>query len=129
MKKVAIAYLRQREWSMGSGQCPDCCGMKTDFGCGTDNIWKDSPKGHERECPLAIALTGLGESPLMLPKKEEIARLIYLDGTWEDVPYSGGNRMVIPVLHRKDRVFTPQTDSWLPDSTIYYFMEEREDYR
>lgn len=53
--KNTIKYLRKREYKMGNGQCPDCCGQKPNIGWWTNHI------GHELNCPLAKSLTVLGE--------------------------------------------------------------------
>jgi len=59
-----IKYLKEREWSMGNGQCPECCGVPESWHghpcfLTTENI------GHEHNCKLAEALKELGENPLM----------------------------------------------------------------
>ena len=71
----ALEYLRKREWSMGHGQCPDCCG-KTDNAdicdwpyedekirdmCAEMDGTPDRPVryrklGHKDGCPLKAAL-------------------------------------------------------------------------
>ena len=55
--KLAIEYLREKEWSMGNGQCPECGGLSKEWL--EDTIWSDV--GHETECKLATALESLGE--------------------------------------------------------------------
>lgn len=62
---AAAEYLLKREWSMGNGQCPDCCGSPPK--------WHGHPLfptanliGHRLDCPLAASLRDLGETPLML---------------------------------------------------------------
>lgn len=50
---LAIKYLKQKEWSMGNGQCPDCCGHKPRIGWWTDTV------GHTLNCKLAKALSSL----------------------------------------------------------------------
>jgi hypothetical protein len=59
-----IQYLKKREWSMGNGQCQECCGVPASWHghpcyLTTENI------GHELDCPLAMLLKELGENPLM----------------------------------------------------------------
>jgi len=49
----------EKEWSMGNGQCPDCCGHAPNKHWWTDFI------GHELDCPLAALLKDAGHSPVM----------------------------------------------------------------
>lgn len=81
-----IEYLRKKEWSMGNGQCPDCCGLSdklkrwywyTDYQICTDYMnphsdkvknfdeWnKEYPQdlsAHKVGCILAECLEELGE--------------------------------------------------------------------
>jgi hypothetical protein len=49
----------EKEWSMGSGQCPDC------YGSAPDKHWWTEHIGHELNCPLAELLKDAGHSPLM----------------------------------------------------------------
>jgi hypothetical protein len=59
-----LAYLKKKEWSMGNGQCPECCGMNP-------GIWYSSIRphpvaltpgheGHIRGCELAEAIEEVG---------------------------------------------------------------------
>jgi hypothetical protein len=50
-----IKHLRKREWSMGNGQCHDCCGSQPNVG------WWTKTVGHERGCKLALCLEELRE--------------------------------------------------------------------
>ena len=61
---AALQYLKSLEWSMGNGQCPDCCGVPASWHghplhMTTENI------GHGATCALAASLMALGEKPLM----------------------------------------------------------------
>lgn len=62
-----ISFLRKNEWTMGNGQCPDCYGLSP-YGrwekhpCNTEGV------GHKRSCDRAIALEGLGEEVIYIPK-------------------------------------------------------------
>jgi hypothetical protein len=50
-------YLRQKEWSAGNGQCPECWGVPPDWlgpGHPPQSI------GHEKDCPLGKAIESLG---------------------------------------------------------------------
>ena len=60
----ALKHLKKLEWSMGKGQCPDCEGVPP--------RWHGHPLyltadriGHKWGCPMAQALTDLGEIPTM----------------------------------------------------------------
>ena len=61
----AREYLRKREWSMGNGQCPECCGVSPDW-LGHPLHLDSSTIGHKPACPLAASLASLGAHPLML---------------------------------------------------------------
>lgn len=50
----ALEYLRNKEWSMGNGQCPECCG------CNPDANWWTQRVGHDFDCDLALAIQELG---------------------------------------------------------------------
>ena len=80
VKVKAVEYLRKREWSMGNGQCPDCCGVP--------ESWHGHPChltaatiGHSQDCPLADALRHAGEKPLM--KGEFISDVVY-ENFWDE---------------------------------------------
>ena len=61
---AALQYLKSREWSMGNGQCPDCCGVPASWH-GHPLYMTAEKIGHQAECNLAVALLQLGETPLM----------------------------------------------------------------
>jgi len=61
----AIDYLRGKEWSMGNGQCPECCGVPPDWHGHIVHLTGDTI-GHEKKCPLASVLRDLGEVPVMI---------------------------------------------------------------
>ena len=51
MLESAEKYLRKQEWSMGNGQCPECCG------CSPKIRWgRDVNLGHKSGCALNAAL-------------------------------------------------------------------------
>jgi hypothetical protein len=55
----ALKYLRKREWSMGNGQCPECCGVHE--GWLGHLLYKTSKNiGHKKKCKLAKAIKSLG---------------------------------------------------------------------
>ncbi len=59
MKNV-IKYLRKKEWSMGHGQCPECCGVSHEW-LGDINYLTSKNLGHLKTCSLAKALEDLDE--------------------------------------------------------------------
>jgi hypothetical protein len=50
----AIKQLRNMEWSMGNGQCPQC------HGCRPNKGWWTKTVGHQKNCGIALALKELG---------------------------------------------------------------------
>lgn len=65
MSTKALAYLRNIEWSMGNGQCPECHGARASWyghPCHRD----PEGIGHRATCELAAAISALGEAPLMV---------------------------------------------------------------
>lgn len=54
---TAATYLRSKEWTMGSGQCWECCGL------GPWRFQDEAPyeKGHTEDCAFADSLEELGE--------------------------------------------------------------------
>lgn len=50
-----IRFLRKDEWTMGNGQCHECCGQKPRAKWWTDKV------GHRKDCMLAMALEELGQ--------------------------------------------------------------------
>jgi len=59
-----IEYLRKKEWSMGNGQCPECCGVPKSWH-GHPCYMKADSIGHKKDCGLALSLKDLGEKPVM----------------------------------------------------------------
>jgi len=51
---TSLKYLLRQEWSMGNGQCPECCGSKPDMGWWTETV------GHKPGCELAKAIESAG---------------------------------------------------------------------
>ena len=60
MKKVK-EYLRGREYGMGNGQCPECCGVPPEWHGHPLHRTPDTI-GHEPNCPLAAAIIACGET-------------------------------------------------------------------
>ena len=56
-------YLKRQEWSMGNGQCPECCGVPASWHGHPCHMTADTI-GHELDCPLADAMAELGMRPL-----------------------------------------------------------------
>lgn len=61
----ALKFLQKKEWSMGNGQCPECCGSPPD--------WHGHPChptaatiGHEKTCGIALAIKELVGAALFL---------------------------------------------------------------
>ena len=53
-------YLTKKEWSMGNGQCDECCGMGPNWGKGMANEPLPEETGHTRKCKFAKMLVELG---------------------------------------------------------------------
>lgn len=60
-----LNYLKKLEWSMGNGQCPECCGVPPSwYGHPCHRTYGSI--GHHKGCKLAASLKELGDSPLMM---------------------------------------------------------------
>lgn len=70
----AVKYLQDKEWSMGNGQCPECCGAPDSWHGHPCHMTTESI-GHELDCSLAASLSDLGVTPLM--KGEYISDVEY----------------------------------------------------
>ena len=57
-----MSYLTEQEWSMGNGQCPECCGI----GVGFHMQDHSSRIGHKKGCKLAKQLKEIGGKPMMI---------------------------------------------------------------
>ena len=70
----ATLFLRNLEWSMGNGQCPECCGCKPGFDSADDPFIRR--QGHLRKCTLAKGLVSLGEQVVWdhQPKQSKIGK-------------------------------------------------------
>ena len=51
---TALKYLQEGEWTMGNGQCGECCGNKPRARWHTDTV------GHRQGCKKAKAIEALG---------------------------------------------------------------------
>ena len=66
--KSYVTKLREKEWSMGHGQCPECCGLGPSFyKDGFLNEIKNPVLiGHKRFCLLARMMKDYGIHPIIL---------------------------------------------------------------
>lgn len=62
---MALDYLLKQEWSMGNGQCPECCGVPESWH-GHSLYTTSDEIGHELDCELAESIKDLGGNPLMI---------------------------------------------------------------
>lgn len=60
-----IQYLKNREWSMGNGQCPECCGCPESW-LGHPCHLDSKSLGHKKDCILAKMMEEHGLSPLYI---------------------------------------------------------------
>jgi hypothetical protein len=58
-----MSYLSDVEWSMGTGQCPCCCGVSEAW-LGHPHHLTSKTLGHKLDCALARDLEALGFKPL-----------------------------------------------------------------
>jgi hypothetical protein len=65
MSAKAIRALKSREWTMGNGQCELCQGLSPAWYEKGQN-WDANEIGHKQNCPIALSLQAMGESPVML---------------------------------------------------------------
>ena len=66
MDKInTIEYLLDKEWSMGTDQCPECCGVSSSW-LGHFAHLDGSKIGHKENCKLAVALKDSGITPIMI---------------------------------------------------------------
>lgn len=61
----ALDYLLKQEWSMGNGQCPECCGVPESWHGHPLHMTPDTI-GHQKKCKLAASIKELGGTPLMI---------------------------------------------------------------
>jgi hypothetical protein len=66
--KSYVTRLREKEWSMGNGQCPECCGLSPKWYKGgfLNDVKNPSKIGHEKFCLLARMMKDYGIRPVML---------------------------------------------------------------
>ena len=60
-----IQYLKKKEWSMGNGQCPECCGVPKNWHGHPCHMEAESI-GRKENCGVAKALICAGEKPLFI---------------------------------------------------------------
>ena len=61
----ALEYLKNKEWSIGNGQCPECFGVHEGW-YGHPLHMEPETIGHKKDCKLAKAIKDLGGGPLYL---------------------------------------------------------------
>lgn len=71
----SLKYLKKREWSMGNGQCPDCCGVHKGW-LGHPLYLDGTEIGHEPKCSLAVAIADAGGKPLYGSSRKKSAAKI-----------------------------------------------------
>lgn len=49
-----LKFLREKEWTMGNGQCHECCGKAP------RQRWWTETVGHRKDCKLAKSIESLG---------------------------------------------------------------------
>jgi hypothetical protein len=76
----ALDYLQQKEWSMGNGQCPECCGVHAGW-LGHLLYLTDENIGHKETCALAAAIKDVGGEPLMIGQMKSGRRF---ESYWTD---------------------------------------------
>lgn len=57
---TALEFLRKDEWTMGNGQCPDCCGHAPGKWAPHPCVPTKAHEGHKPDCGRAAAITELG---------------------------------------------------------------------
>lgn len=67
--KTTLKYLLDKEWSMGNGQCPECCGVSEKW-LGHFNHLDSTKLGHEKDCVIADMLIEHGIKPLFIGKSK-----------------------------------------------------------
>ena len=75
-----IEFLRAKEWSMGNGQCPECCGAHQGW-LGHPLHLDASGIGHKADCPLAASLRELGASPVVMVGEFKSDKVYEIDPT------------------------------------------------
>lgn len=63
MSTKTLTYLLKKEWSMGNGQCPECCGVNEKW-LGHILHLDSKSLGHKEDCILANMLIENGFKPL-----------------------------------------------------------------
>jgi hypothetical protein len=68
MKNVR-KLLKDKEWSMGNGQCPECYGVPEDW-IGHPLYLNSKNIGHKADCILAKSMQDVGLKPLYIGKSK-----------------------------------------------------------
>ena len=56
----ALEFLLKDEWTMGNGQCPDCCGNKPGAWAPHPCVPDKTYEGHRSDCQRALSIIELG---------------------------------------------------------------------
>ena len=96
MNGKALQYLKDSEWSMGNGQCPECHGVHEGW-LGHPHHLTSEGIGHRVGCKLAASIKDVGGEPLMVGESKE------------DAEYEQGIN--------KDGIFTTYIKGTNPDAT------------
>lgn len=63
-------YLQKKEWSMGHGQCPECCGLSLEWSQELFIPRRPEECGHRKDCDFARLLQELGMDVLFRRKHD-----------------------------------------------------------
>jgi hypothetical protein len=68
-------YLTKKEWSMGNGQCDECCGLGPNWAKGCLNEPLPEETGHKRNCEFAKMLVEMDFDVLYAEQAPQDAKL------------------------------------------------------
>lgn len=68
--ETTIKFLRKDEWSMGNGQCHECCGNEPGKWYPHPCVPSPQHEGHAPNCDLAKALLELGQDVIFRTKEK-----------------------------------------------------------
>ncbi len=63
LKRDGLAYLQEKEWSAGCGQCPECLSVSEKW-LGHPLYLNSKELGHKANCKLARLIKTIGGNPL-----------------------------------------------------------------
>lgn len=67
--KSVIKFLKDKEWSLGNGQCPECYGVPESW-LGHPLYLNSKGIGHKDNCTIAKAMKDVGLKPLYIGKSK-----------------------------------------------------------